>query len=372
MTESIPVWMWIAGFLAVLGPLVTLHELGHYLVGRWFGVQAQAFSIGFGKELVGWTDRRGTRWKLSALPLGGYVQFKGDMNPASVPDPSAPREAGTFQAAKLWQRALIVFAGPAMNILITLAIFASFFAVVGKPVSDDPNGAVTVAGFSTQSPARDAGVAIGDKIVEVDGVLVESFRDIQQAIAPYPGRTLDITVDRDGRQLNFNVLAVGHEIEDNFGNKGTVGLIGIAPVPFAETYKKQDLYGSLSLAVVHTIDIVKMMVAAIAQIFTGDRSVQELGGPIKIAKFSGEQLSLGWLAFANFAALISINLAFINLLPIPGLDGGHLTFYAAEAVRRRPIGPQGTEWAYRGGIALVLMLMLFVTANDVASLVMQG
>ena len=365
MTESIPVWMWIAGFLAVLGPLVTLHELGHYLVGRWFGVQAQAFSIGFGKELAGWTDRRGTRWKLSALPLGGYVQFKGDMNPASVADPSAKAEAGTFQGASLWQRALIVFAGPLMNILITLAIFASFNLAYGKVEAN-----TVIGGFAEESVARDAGLRVGDRILAVDGDPTESFEDLASQVLMYPGRDVALTFEREGRSSTIPVRIADVTETDRFGNASRIGRLGVAAGQ--PTVTPVGPIEAVALAGEQTAGLLRMMVTGIAQIFSGERSVQELGGPIKIAKYSGEQLSLGWLAFANFAALISINLAFINLLPIPGLDGGHLAFYAAEAVRRRPIGPRGTEWAYRGGIALVLMLMVFVTVNDVASLVVFG
>lgn len=365
MMESTPVWMWVVGFLAVLGPLVTLHELGHYLVGRWFGVHALAFSVGFGKELAGWTDRRGTRWKLSALPLGGYVQFKGDMNPASVPDPSAKAEPGTFQGAALWQRALIVFAGPLMNIIITLAIFASFNMAFGKVEAN-----TQIGGFAEQSVARDAGLEIGDRIIAIDGTATDSFDEVASRVLMYPGRDVTLTVEREGRKFAVP-LRIAEVIEsDRFGNESRIGRIGVAagqptiiPVGPGE---------AVSLAGQQTVALVRMMATGIAQIVTGERSVQELGGPIKIAKFSGEQLSLGWLAFASFAALISINLAFINLLPIPGLDGGHLAFYAAEAVRRKPVGPRGTELAYRGGIALVLLLMVFVTVNDVASLVVFG
>ncbi len=361
MFESPPVWMWIAGFLLVLGPLVTLHELGHYLVGRWFGVQAHAFSIGFGKELAGWTDRQGTRWKLSALPLGGYVQFKGDMNPASAPDPDAPKEEGSFHHAALWKRALIVFAGPAMNILITLAIFASFNLAYGKV-----DAAAEVGGFSDVSVAREAGLEMGDVILAVDGKTTPDFNALSRETLMHPGRPVVLTIERGGRQFDVPVTIGDVTETDRFGNTSRIGRLGImaaepdiVPVGVGE---------ALLLSVDQSVALVDMMVTGIGQIVTGDRSLEELGGPVKIAKFSGEQLSLGMLAFANFAALISLNLAFINLLPIPALDGGHLAFYAAEAVRRKPVGPRGQEWAYRAGIALVLMLMLIVTVNDVVSL----
>ena len=379
MELNLPLWLYyVIGFPLLLGPLVTIHELGHYLVGRWFGVHAEAFSVGFGKEIWGFTDRRGTRWKLSVLPLGGYVQFKGDMNPASIPDPQAARHAsaeerqGSFHHAALWKRALIVFAGPATNILLTLAIFAGFFAFYGKPVPADAEQQLAVAEFAEMSPAREAGIEVGDRIVAVEGERMEDFRDVQDSIMLYPGRTLDITVDRDGAERTFAVPVRSVEMEDRFGNVSKVGLIGIASGASAFEFEPQGVIASLGLAVDHSIGIVDMMVTGIGQIFTGERSVQELGGPVKIAKFSGEQLSLGGMAFINFVALISLNLAFINLLPIPALDGGHLAFYAAEAIRRKPVGPRGTEVAYRAGVALVLMLMVFVTINDLVHLPVFG
>ncbi len=379
MEMNLPLWIYyVLGFPLLLGPLVTIHELGHYLVGRWFGVHAEAFSVGFGREIWGFTDKRGTRWKLSALPLGGYVQFKGDMNPASIPDPdaaaqaSAEERAGSFHHAALWKRALIVFAGPATNILLTLAIFAGFFTLYGKPVPGDAAEQLTVAEFAEISPARAAGIEVGDRIVAIEGERMEDFRDVQDWIMLYPGRTLDVTVERDGAERIFEVPVRSVEMEDRFGNVSKVGLIGIASGAASFDFEPQGPIAALGLAVDHSLGIVDMMVTGIGQIFTGERSVQELGGPVKIAKFSGEQLSLGAMAFINFAALISLNLAFINLLPIPALDGGHLAFYAAEAVRRKPVGPRGTEVAYRAGVALVLMLMVFVTINDLVSLPIFG
>jgi regulator of sigma E protease len=364
--------MYVIGFPLVLGPLVTLHELGHYLVARWFGVEAQAFSVGFGRELAGFTDRRGTRWKLSVLPLGGYVQFKGDMNPASVPARAGGAAAvrdGTFQSAPLWQRALIVAAGPATNVLVTLAIFAGFFMAVGRPVAADPERQLTVAAFSENSPAQRAGMRVGDRIVAIDGKPMADFRELQDAVMLYPSKQLAVTVERAGARLTLPVTTASHELTDRFGNVSRIGLIGVRPAGARFAFERAGPIAAVALAARYSFDITRMMVTGIGQILSGERSVKELGGPVKIAKYSGEQLSLGPLAFINFVALISLNLAFINLLPIPGLDGGHLAFYAAEAVRRKPVSPRGLELAYRTGMALVLMLMLFVTFNDLASLI---
>jgi regulator of sigma E protease len=362
--------MWLVGFLLVLGPLVTLHELGHYLVGRVFGVKADAFSIGFGQEIGGFTDRRGTRWKLSALPLGGYVQFAGDMNPASQPSeewlslPPKEREK-TFQAKPLWQRALIVAAGPVTNFLIAIAILAAFNFAYGKLVIPP-----VVSAVQAGSAADKLGIVPGDRFLAVDGQPIESFDQLREIVAPNPGAKLELELERAGQRRTLTFVVPGVAEHDRFGNTFRIGQLGVNStlgevVPLGPGE-------ALVLGVVQTGDTIQLMVQGVWQIVTGRRSVDELGGPIKIAKYSGEQLSLGWRNFVSFAALISINLAFINLLPIPALDGGHLAFYAAEAIRRKPASPRSQEWAFRTGIAFVLALMLFVTINDIVSLPIFG
>jgi len=368
--QSPSLLMTVAAFLLVLGPLVVIHELGHYLVGRWFGVRADAFSVGFGRELAGWTDRRGTRWKLCALPLGGYVQFAGDMNaasmPAAAPDNLTETErAGLFHFKPLWQRSLIVLAGPLTNLLFAVAIFAAFNLAYGRVVA-----APQVAEFSENSAAQAAGVRLGDRIAAIDGTEIADFTDIPEHVVPYPGRTVSLTVERGGERIVIPVRIAAAVESDEFGNEARVGRLGIAAgepslVPVGPVE-------AVSLGFSQSFGIMRMMATGIGQIFAGDRSVRELGGPIKIAKYSGEQLSLGWSQFVGFTALISINLAFINLLPIPALDGGHLAFYAAEAVRRKPLGQRSQEWAFRTGLALVLALMVFVTFNDISSLPIFG
>jgi len=364
--------MWLVGFLLVLGPLVTLHELGHYLVGRLFGVKADSFSVGFGREVAGFTDKRGTRWKLSALPLGGYVQFAGDMNPASQPSEEwlgLPREERekTFQAKPLWQRALIVAAGPLTNFAIAIAIIAAFNVAYGKLVVPP-----VVAVVETGSAADKLGIAPGDRFVAVDGQRIEDFEQVRNIVAPNPGATLRLRMERDGteRALTFVVPTVIQR--DSFGNAFHIGLLGVGPDRNAAQIVPVGLFEAIGLGIKQTGEIVELSVSGVWQIITGRRPVTELGGPLKIAKYSGEQLSLGWRNFVGFVALISINLAFINLLPIPALDGGHLAFYAAEAVRRKPASPRSQEWAFRTGIAFVLALMLFVTINDIVSLPIFG
>ena len=377
MFDSPPFWMYIIGFLLVLGPLITVHELGHYLVGRWLGVGADIFSVGMGKEIVGRTDRRGTRWRLSAIPLGGYVQFKGDMNPASIPDPDAPADApsdvgnGSFQHAALWKRALIVLAGPVTNLIVAIGIFAAFFAIFGNPVIDGDQDDRMIGQFTESSVARDAGLEVGDVITAIDGEELPNFEALKDQIAPYPSKDITITAMRDGKAMQFPLTIESSIESDQFGNEGTMGRIGVGPGQ-AYVFEDVGIGTSIALASEQCWRIVKMMATGIKQIVTGERSIKELGGPIKIAKFSGEQLSLGLIAFVNFAALISLNLAFINLLPIPALDGGHLAFYAAEAVRRKPVGPRTMEYAYMGGMAFVLMFMVVVTFNDLVSLPIFG
>jgi regulator of sigma E protease len=355
-----------AAFVLVLGPLVVLHELGHYLVARLFGVRADAFSIGFGKELLGWTDRRGTRWKLSAVPLGGYVQFAGDMNAASIPDPAlrnaTPEElAGTFQAAKLWQRALIVLAGPLANLLVAVGVFALFAMAYGLPIAR-----AEIGGFSARSAARAAGMQVGDRITAIDGAAIGSFTDVIERVMIYPGRTVKIEAERAGRPYALSVTLALDVQTDRFGNEVRRGLLGITPAELE--FRRVGPIDAIAAGVRQSGDIMRMMAIGLKQVVVGERSMREMGGPLRIAKYSGERLSLGWADLVGFAALISINLAFINLLPIPALDGGHLAFYAAEAIRRRPLGSRSQEWAFRAGLAFVLAVTLFVTMNDLIAL----
>lgn len=351
----------ILAFALLLGPLVLLHELGHYLVGRWCGVRVVAFSIGFGREIFGWTDRQGTRWKLSMLPLGGYVQFAGDMNAASAPLDAIPLDIREreewFHFKPLWQRFLIVLAGPATNLIVAVLIFAAFNFCYGRVYAPP-----VVAGFAQGSAAQAAGLREGDRFVSVDGAPIDSFRDVAEHIAPYPGDRVVLVVDRGGQKLSFAMVIPSVVLRDSFGNASRVGMLGVKGV--AQRRIRMDAGQSLLVAFDQTGGVIHNIATGMRQLFMGQRSVRELGGPVKIARFSGEQLTLGWQPFVYFTAFISINLAFINLLPIPALDGGHLAFYLAEWIRRKPLGLRSQEWAFRTGMALVLALMVFVTVND--------
>lgn len=353
----------ILSFLLVIGILVFIHELGHYLAGRWFGVKAEAFSIGFGREVAGWTDKRGTRWKVGWLPLGGYVRFKGDMSPASKPDPEwlrmPPEERSQcFQAKPLWQRAIIVAAGPIINFAFALLIFAAFFAAYGEYRTSTTLGEV-------QGPAAAAGLRPGDTVKAIAGREVDDFDDVRRFVILRPGQRVDVLAERGGETLLLPVTIGTRWEEDRFGNRYAMGQMGVRPdgyrqVPLSLT----DIPGA---ALSRFGDTIELMTDSIAQIVTGRRSAKELGGPLRIAQVSGEQAMGGWQNLLLFMALISINLGFINLLPVPMLDGGHLAFYAVAGIRGRAPNPKTVERAFRGGLAVLLALMVMVTLNDLAA-----
>jgi len=353
-------------FLIAIGPLIFIHELGHYFAGRLFGVKADVFSIGFGREVTGWTDRRGTRWKVGWLPLGGYVRFKGDMNPASTPSDewlSLPAEerAQTFQAKKVWQRFIIVAAGPITNFLFAIVALMIIFATAGYPTSPALVGEVMPG-----TPAAAAGFRAGDEIVAVDGGTIGTFADLKTYVALRPDQEMVFSVRRGGGQIELHAAPRGEIDRDQFGNQARIGTLGVRPSG-ALHFSPLPLTRLPGAAIDTTIGTVQTMLTALGQVISGRRSLEELGGPLRIAKVSGQQASLGWLPFFWLMTMVSINLGFINLLPIPLLDGGHLLFYVVEGVRRKPLRPEAQEWAFRTGLAVLLALMIFVTFNDLAS-----
>jgi regulator of sigma E protease len=367
-TESPHILLTLVAFLALIGSLVVVHELGHYAVGRWFGVKAEKFSIGFGPQIWGRVDKRGTLWRVGLLPLGGFVQFAGDMNPASQADESWTQlpeheRNQTFQSKTLWQRALIVFAGPAVNFILAILIAMGFLLAFGKsvtpPVVDvvQPNSAAAVAGLQT-----------GDRILTLNDRRVETFDAMASEVILIPGEKIVLEIERDGARMLKEAI-VADEV-DRFGNEYRIGRLGIGASKME--VREVGLIEAPWAAVVQTGNILRQQVIGLGQIISGRRPISELGGPLKIAKVSGEAMSLGILTFISLAALVSINLGFINLLPIPMLDGGHLLLYAIEAVRRRPATPKVQEWAFRAGFAMLAAFMIMVTFNDLASFGLFG
>jgi regulator of sigma E protease len=367
MTDS-PGFLWtVACFILLIGPLVFVHELGHFLVARFFGVKVDAFSIGFGREVFGRTDRFGTRWKLGWLPLGGYVRFAGDMNGASVEDARwrdlpAEERAQVFHAKPVWQRALIVLAGPLTNLCAAVMILAGFALVYGEAQTPPVISTVQKA-----SPAALAGLQPGDHILIINGRSIESFDQIYPMVQDHPGERLNIQIERNGAKKLFELVPVTVRQTDRFGNVYQIGRIGIGAAA-ERSIRPVSLLQAPLIGVERTLSILDRMVTGLWQLVSGRRSLQELGGPIKIAQISGEAAVLGFPEFIYLAALISINLGFINLLPVPMLDGGHLTFYVVEAIQRRPVSPRTMEIAFRSGMYALLALMAFVTLNDLASL----
>jgi regulator of sigma E protease len=364
MLPQPPLWLVLIAFICALGPLVFFHEFGHYFVARLFGIPAESFSIGFGRELVGWTDRQGTRWKLAWLPLGGYVRFVGDMGPASNPADleQIPPElrARAFQSRPVWQRFLVVLAGPAANFVLAILIFAVFFMTIGAPQTN------VVGEVVPKTAAAKAGLQAGDKILSVAGQGTPSFEDIRTVVLLRPGEDVQVRIKRGGEVRDVEVHLGSDTVTDPFGQKFTRGLLGVAPT--TGVLQRLPVYEAVPQATSYTFRITRSMIDGLGQIISGRRGTQDLGGPIKIAQIAGQQASLGPLAFAQLLALFSINLGFINLLPVPMLDGGHLFFYTVEAIRRRPLSARALDWAFRGGLAVILALVVFTTMNDLGSL----
>ena len=363
---DVPLWLYVVGFLLVLGPLVFVHEYGHYIVGRWCGVKVDAFSIGFGRKIVGWTDKRGTEWKIGWLPLGGYVQFAGDRDAVSQPDaewqnlPPAER-SHTFPAQPVWKRAAIVLAGPLTNFLFAIAIFAAFNMAYGVPATPP-----VIGGVEAGSAADAAGLKAGDRIARINGQAIERFDEIPGAIAFDLGQPASIDIARGSERIAIVLRPRIIAETDAFGNRSERAIIGIrsgAPV-----YAPAGPLTAIEASAAQTWGIVRLTGKILGQFLTGQRSVKEMGGPLRIAKQSGEMATLGVATLIFFAAFVSINLGFINLLPLPMLDGGHLLFYAYEAIRRRPAPAEAQEWAFRFGFVAIVTVMLVVTFNDLGSI----
>ncbi|MDA5193773.1 RIP metalloprotease RseP [Govanella unica] len=354
-------------FVVVLTILVFVHEWGHYWVARRCGVRVDVFSIGFGPELFGWTDKSGTRWKVSLLPLGGYVKFFGDMNAASATDNHAVRAMSdadrkvAFPTQPVWKRAAIVAAGPIANFILAIAILAGFFMTMGQPYSPAVVGEVV-----PQSAAERAGIEVGDKVLRINGDKIDRFQDMQMIIQMHPGDKLSMLIDRGGQEKLLSVVPDAAEIKDPIGQPQKIGRLGVARS--GDAFVERNPAEAVYYATIETGSIVKMTVNYIGQIITGKRSGEELGGPIRIAKYSSATARDGVVALIWFIAMLSINLGFVNLLPVPMLDGGHLVYYGWEALSGKPLSERAQEYGMRIGLALVLALMLFVTWNDLSYL----
>ncbi len=339
-------------FAIVLGVLVFIHELGHYLAARWRGVHVEAFSIGFGPRLLGWTDSRNTVWKLCLLPLGGYVKLHGQEQPQDAsPETIAGWQHGrTFHAKSVLSRAIVVAAGPVANFILAAVLFALLFIVTGRPVTQPVFGEVM-----PDSAATRAGLVAGDRVEAIDGTKVLRFEDIQAAVGSHPGQKLSLSITRDGKPLTLEATP------DARGGAGVLGVRGgkveYVPVSALE---------ALPAGVVQTYNVGSQTLAGVWQMITGKRGTDDLGGPLRIAQLSGQVASLGFASLVSFIAVLSVNLGLINLFPIPVLDGGHLVFYAFEAIRGRPLPPQALEYGLRAGFALLIGLFVFATWNDLS------
>lgn len=359
---------YVVPFLAVLTIIVFVHEMGHYLVARWNGIAIQTFSIGFGPELWGFNDRHGTRWRLSAVPLGGYVRFVGDMNAASVPDDAAIAQAGPDLAPRLfvnksvWQRIAVVAAGPVANIIFTFLILYALLLGYGRYTLPPVIDSVTAG-----SVAERAGLQGGDRIVSVDGYDVRGFEDFQRLVATAPERTVTIVFERDGRDETIQLVPEAAETTDRFGNPHRIGRIGVAKdvqQSDVQLYRPGPVE-AIGMTAEEIRFIMDRTAAFLGDFFVGRGDVEQLGGPVKVAKVSGEVATLGIVALINLMALLSLNIGIFNLLPIPMLDGGHLVYYGIEAVRGRPLSQRIQEIGFRFGVAIVFTLMAFTLVNDI-------
>ena len=365
---------YLVPFLFVLTIVVFFHELGHFLVARWCGIRILTFSIGFGPEIVGFYDRYGTRWKIAAVPLGGYVKFFGDDNAASVPDHAAAaamneaeREV-SFVHKPVGPRAAVVAAGPIANFILAIAIFAGVFMTVGKQTTSARVDTVQPA-----SAAQAAGFKPGDLVVAIDGEKIDSFSDMQRIVSINAGASLNIEVERGGVHVTLKATPQLKELKDNFGNTHRLGVLGISRSMAPGDIKTQKV-GPMQAVVMgaqETWFVVDRTLSYIGGIFTGREAADQLGGPIRIAQVSG-QVCHTFPACMNLTAVLSVSIGLLNLFPIPLLDGGHLLFYGIEAIRGRPLSERAQEFGFRVGLALVLMLMIFATFNDIKGIFFSG
>ena len=352
-------------FIVILSILVFVHEFGHYAAARWNGVRVEVFSIGFGPEVKGWNDRRGTRWKVSWIPLGGYVKMFGEEE-ADDGDGSEMPEADrkdSFRAKSVLQRFSIVFAGPFANFLFAIAVMAVLFSVVGRPVPEAGVGYIAPG-----SVAEKAGFEIGDRILAVDGVEIRWFEELKHEVSLRPGIETAFKVARDGTVTKIVAAMEKAEEVDGTGKVVAIGRLGVGPDPEQIGHVRMGPVSALGTAAERSFQMTWQILAYLGGIANGTQSADELGGPIRIAQMSGEMAQAGLFSLTFFMAILSLNLALINLFPIPMLDGGHLVFLIAEGLRGRPVTPRIQEYSFRFGLILVLLVLVFATWNDLGEI----
>jgi regulator of sigma E protease len=362
---------YIIPFLFVLTIVVFFHEFGHFIVARMCGIRVMVFSLGFGPELVGFNDRRGTRWKVSAIPLGGYVKFFGDDNAASVPDTAAnaamseAERKTSFFYQPVASRAAVVAAGPIANFILSIVIFAGVFMLYGKQTT-----AARVDSVQAESAAAVAGFQPGDVVVAIDGRTIDTFADMQRLVSTSAGSALTIVVDRNQQRVTLHATPVLKEIKDSFGNVHRLGVLGISRNMGAEDLTMQPVnpIAALWLGAQETWFVVDRTMSYLAGVVAGHEAADQLGGPIRIAQVSGQVASAGIVALIHLAAVLSVSIGLLNLFPVPLLDGGHLLFYGIEVMRGRPLSERAQEVGFRIGLAIVVMLMIFATFNDILHL----
>ena len=349
----------ILGFLLLITPVVYFHELGHYWVARKAGVVVDVFSIGFGPELYGWTAKSGTRWRLSAIPLGGYVKMRGDDNAASTPSANSHTADGSFSNASLYWRMAIVGAGPAANFILGILLFAVVYMSVGKQIIPAVIGEVI-----PNMPAASAGMMPGDKVLKIDGIGVRDFNDMRSLVVESPGKTLSFVVQRDSSELKFFITP---ESQFNDQLQIDIGVLGVKSPPVGK-FQRLGLTAAIGAASSDAFHMSIVILRSLGRAVTGNMQHGEVGGPVRIAEISGTVLNQGLVPFILLTAVISINLGLINLLPIPALDGGHLTFFFLEAAIGRPIPLKIQVALMRGGITILMGLTLFLVMYDIIRL----
>ncbi|MBS0233998.1 MAG: RIP metalloprotease RseP [Proteobacteria bacterium] len=362
---SLAGWIWQYGimFLLVLTVVVFIHELGHFLVARWCGVTVKAFSIGFGPEIFGFYDKHGTRWRVAWIPLGGYVKFIDDENASSFGGNKRLSEReGAFQSKSVAARAAVVGAGPIANFILAAVLYSALNVTVGLHILPPLVDAVV-----PNSPAAKGGFKPGDMIVAINGNKIDRFEDLQRIVGSSAGEELAFTVDRNGQDIVLKATPSVDEQKDAMGRTFRRGLIGIqrAIAPDKVRTVRVGLPEAIMLGIGETYGNITQTLSGIGDIVTRRQSAEQMGGPIMMAEVTAKVAELGWEPMLRWIAFISANIGFLNLLPIPVLDGGHLMFYAFEAIRRKPASERMQQMGFQVGLALLMMLMIFVNFNDI-------